>query len=112
MKTYLLVIAAALVVMLSASLVPVGAAEDAPAVEASEGEKSFLLGHWRGAKLRCRKEEGKAVRCGKPEPSWVPTCPCTFTARATPWNYPSSPRWERTFSTRPPTAISRGGRHT
>lgn len=25
-------------------------------------------GSWRGAKLRCRKEEGKAVRCGKPEP--------------------------------------------
>ena len=27
-----------------------------------------VTGSWRGAKLKCRKEEGKAVRCGKPEP--------------------------------------------
>lgn len=31
-------------------------------------EEMVITGSWRGAKLRCRKEEGKAVRCGKPEP--------------------------------------------
>lgn len=31
-------------------------------------EGMVISGSWQGAKLRCRKEEGKAVRCGKPEP--------------------------------------------
>ena len=31
-------------------------------------DESIVLGSWGGAKLRCKKEEGKAVRCGKPEP--------------------------------------------
>jgi hypothetical protein len=39
---------------------------DPPAAEAGS-DTIFLAGDWRGAKLRCRKEEGKTVRCGKPE---------------------------------------------
>lgn len=68
MKTCRLVLAAALAVCLTTLPAPGGAEEAVPAVEAAEGDSSFLMGHWRGAKLRCRKEEGKAVRCGKPEP--------------------------------------------
>lgn len=53
------------------------APEGKAAGESSSGEPSgsgvavegvVISGSWRGAKLRCRKEEGKAVRCGKPEP--------------------------------------------
>ena len=32
------------------------------------GGEMIIAGSWRGAKLRCKKEAGKAVRCGKPEP--------------------------------------------
>ena len=67
-KTCRLVLAAALAAFLATPPDPCGAAEVAPAVETAEVDSSFLLGNWRGAKLRCRKEEGKAVRCGKPEP--------------------------------------------
>lgn len=51
--------------------------EGGAAGEVSSGEPSgsgvavkgmVIGGSWQGAKLRCRKEEGKAVRCGKPEP--------------------------------------------
>lgn len=40
----------------------------AAAEEVVVGGEMVVLGAWRGAKLLCRKEEGKAVRCGKPEP--------------------------------------------
>ena len=48
---------------------PVAAGEGPPAVEATadQAEHEDISGSWAGAKLRCRKEEGKAVRCGKPE---------------------------------------------
>ena len=51
--------------------------EGGAAGEVSSGEPSgsgvavegmVIGGSWQGAKLRCRNEEGKAVRCGKPEP--------------------------------------------
>jgi len=44
-----------------------GASEGTSPVEGASGEIA-VSGSWRGAKLKCRKEEGKAVRCGKPEP--------------------------------------------
>jgi hypothetical protein len=44
-----------------------GVSEGTPSVGSASGEIA-ISGSWRGAKLKCRKEEGRAVRCGKPEP--------------------------------------------
>jgi len=51
---------------------PPAAASPPPAAgltdEGGGGGDVVIAGSWRGAKLRCKKEAGKAVRCGKPEP--------------------------------------------
>lgn len=64
-----LVLALALVPLPLCAAGPGGA--PAPGSPAGDGEALHkglaISGSWMGAKLRCRKEEGKAVRCGKPE---------------------------------------------
>jgi hypothetical protein len=63
----------ALLLLLPAVTVPLplfaeeGAAEGTPSLGSAPAEIA-VTGSWRGAKLKCRKEEGRAVRCGKPEP--------------------------------------------
>lgn len=59
------------VVPLFADASPVEGESSAPAATEAEGRVSSgaaldIIGVWKGAKLRCRKEQGKAVRCGKP----------------------------------------------
>ena len=50
---------------------PAAAAPIPAATQPDEGSgegKLVVAGSWRGAKLKCKKEAGKAVRCGRPEP--------------------------------------------
>lgn len=67
------------------------AAADEPAVAAPAADPR-IVGHWRGAKLRCQKEEGKLVRCGTPAAFEI-TFDAAGTGRTPDENLPKSFTW-------------------
>ena len=51
-----------------AALLAIAGLQPAFAADAAPAATPMIAGHWKGAKLRCQKEESKLVRCGTPTP--------------------------------------------
>jgi hypothetical protein len=51
-----------------AALLAIAGLQPAFAADAAPTSPPMIAGRWKGAKLRCQKEESKLVRCGTPTP--------------------------------------------